>query len=178
VLNSRKEAYEFLDALGAPEHLKMHVALVGEAADSLIDKFNELGVNLDFDFIRTGVAIHDVGKIVHAHEMTGPGAEHEPEGEKLLIENGASLKLARVCMSHAHWEMMECSLEELVIALSDKLWKGKRVEDLELKVIDLTAIYLGRGRWDIFPEMDMVFEEIAAGGHERLQRSVVGSQSL
>jgi hypothetical protein len=59
-----------------------------------------------------------------------------------------------------------------LIALSDKLWKGKRVESLELKVVDFAAQHLGKDRWDLFPELDYEFEEIASGGHDRLQRSV------
>jgi len=104
--------------------------------------------------------------------MTEPGSDHEPEGEKILIEKGISPKLARVCMSHARWNKMECSFEELIIALSDKLWKGKRVASLELDVVDRVAEHLQKERWDIFLELDMKFEEIASGGHERLQRSV------
>ena len=170
--NSRQEAFELIDNLSAPEHLKNHVTLVGEAADLLISAIDDLGVKLDFEFIRAGVVIHDIGKIVHTNEMTGPGSDHEPEGEKILIEQGVSPKLARVCMSHARWNKMECSFEELIIALSDKLWKGKRVASLELDVVDRAAEHLQKERWDIFLEFDMKFEEIASGGHERLQRSV------
>jgi len=172
VPNSRQEAFELIDNLGAPEHLKNHVTLVGEAADLLISAIDDLGVKLDFEFIRAGVIIHDIGKIVHTNEMTEPGSDHEPEGEKILIEKGISPKLARVCMSHARWNKMECSFEELIIALSDKLWKGKRVASLELDVVDRVAEHLQKERWDIFLELDMKFEEIASGGHERLQRSV------
>ncbi len=172
MLSSREDAFEFLDRIGAPEHLKTHVALVGEAADLLIKKCQDLGLSLDYEFVQTGVVIHDVGKIVHSDEMSGPGSRHEPEGERILLENGASSRLARVCMSHARWKEMECSIEELLIALADKLWKGKRVESLEMEVIDRIAALLKVGRWDVFPELDQKFEEIAAGGHKRLQRSV------
>jgi len=143
VINSREEAYKFLDSMGAPDHLKTHVSLVGEAADLLIEKLKHLGVSLDFEFIRIGVAIHDIGKIVHTNEMTGPGSDHEPEGEKILKDHGVSSKLARVCLSHARWREMECSTEELVIALSDTLWKGKRSEELELEVIEAKPGALG-----------------------------------
>ena len=173
MLKSREDAYNLLDLIKAPEHLKTHLKLVGEAADLLILKLKSIDVVLDFEFIRTGVAIHDIGKTVHLNEMTGSGSEHEPEGEKLLIEKGVCPKLARVCMSHARWEEMECSPEELIIALSDKLWKGKRVETLELEVIDRIAVILNKERWDIFSELDISFEEVASGGHERLQRSVI-----
>ncbi len=172
MLASREDAYDLLDSLNAPAHLMTHVKLVGEAADILIRKCEDLELVLDYDFIRIGVAIHDIGKIVHPREMSGPGSEHEPEGERILLEKGVTAKLARVCMSHARWKNMECSTEELLIALSDKLWKGKRVEDLELAVIDQIANLLNLERWDIFPDLDFSFEEIASGGHERLQRSV------
>lgn len=99
--NSRKEAFNLLEKLGAPEHLKTHETLLGEAADLLLEVLREHGIEIDFEFVRAGVAIHDIGKIIHTNEMAGPGSEHEPEGEKILINNGASPKLARVCMSHA-----------------------------------------------------------------------------
>ena len=172
MLNSRKEAYEFLNMLQAPEQLILHVKLVGEAADILIEALEGFQCKLDFNFIRTGVAIHDIGKVVRHNEMFELGSEHEPEGQKLLLKNGASTKLARVCLSHARWQEMECSIEELIIALSDKLWKGKRVEVLEQAVIDKIAEYLGHDKWDIFTSLDTVFENIAAEGHKRLQRSV------
>ena len=173
MVNSRKEAYELLDEINAPEHLKTHLKLVGEAADLLIQMCEALGLSLDFEFIQTGVAIHDIGKTVHPHEMTGPGSEHEPAGEKLLLTKGVSPKLARVCMTHARWQTLECSTEELLIALSDKLWKGKRVESLELEVIDRIAVLLNKQRWDTFSDLDLSFEEIASGGHDRLQRSAI-----
>ncbi len=174
VINSRKTAYKLLDSIGAPEHLKTHLVLVGEAADLLIEQCEKLSLDLDFNFIRTGVAIHDIGKIVHLHEMNGPGSDHEPEGEKILLEKGASSRLARVCLTHARWREMRCSTEELLIALSDKLWKGKRVEELEIEVIDRIAKLLKVGRWDIFSDLDLCFEEIASDGHKRLQRSSIG----
>ena len=172
MLNSKEDAFELLEKLGAPGHLLTHVKLVGEAADLILEKCEELSVPIDAEFVRIGVAIHDTGKIIHTHEMTGPGSDHEPEGEKILIDNGVSPKIARCCMSHARWQEMECCIEELLVALADKLWKGKRVESLELEVIDRVSNILGKERWDIFPELDSQFELIAAGGDERLNRSV------
>lgn len=172
LISTRKQAFDLLDSLGAPKHLLMHVSLVGEAADLILNKLEQVGVKIDFDFVRIGVAIHDAGKIVHTHEMTGPGSDHEPEGQKILLENGVSEKIARCCMSHARWRNMDCSIEELLVALSDKLWKGNRVESLELEVIDRVANLIGKERWDIFADLDSHFELIAAGGHDRLNRSI------
>lgn len=172
MIKSRNDAYYLLNELGAPEHLKTHVRLVGEAADLLIIKLNQLKLKLDYELIRVGVAIHDIGKIKHPNEMSGSGSEHEPTGQKMLIDLGVESKIARCCLSHAQFSTMECSIEELIIALSDKLWKGKRVEALELRVIDNIARLLGKDRWDIFSELDEQFEFIANCGDERLQRSI------
>ena len=172
ILNSRQDAYELLNKLEAPDHLKLHVRLVGEAADLLIQKCNELEVLIDENLIKIGVAIHDIGKIIHVNEMSGAGSEHEPTGERMLLDKGVDPKIARCCLSHAQWNKMECSLEELLIALSDKLWKGKRVQELELEVIDRISNSLAKDRWAVFEELDTQFEYIASGGHERLQRSV------
>lgn len=172
MIKTKKEAFDLLDKINAPKHLKIHVMLVGEAADELIEFFETMSLVIDSDFIRTGVVIHDIGKTIHLNEMTDIGSQHEPDGEKLLLKYGASAMLARVCMSHARWHEMECSLEELLIALSDKLWKGKRVQELEEKVIDAIAERKQLEKWDVFTDLDSKFEEIASGGYERLQRSV------
>jgi len=168
---NRESAFKLLDELDAPEHLKKHVKLVGEAADALLLKLTMLAIEVDRDFIDAGVVIHDVGKIVHTEEMAGPGSEHETKGKELLEGRAVDAKLARVCLSHARWDAMECSLEELLIALSDKLWKGKRESALELLVIDRVASQLGKERWDLYSDLDSEFENIASAGHERLQRS-------
>ncbi|WP_444924880.1 HD domain-containing protein [Microbulbifer sp. DLAB2-AF] len=161
-----------MDNLDAPQHLINHVTLVGEAADLLIKKFIEMKVNFDPDFVRVGVVIHDIGKIIHTNEMYGPGSQHEPEGERILLSKGFTPAIARCCLSHARWSDMECTIEELAIALSDKLWKGKRVEELELQIIDRISHILDVERWDIFSELDLCFESIAIEGLMRLQRSV------
>jgi hypothetical protein len=57
-------------------------------------------------------------------------------------------------MSHARWSTMVASFEELLVALSDKLWKGVRKPDLEERVIDAIAARVGNQRWDVFVELD------------------------
>ena len=171
MLESKEEAYLLLQELGANKRLITHLRLVGEAAELLIGIFKELSVPIDEKYIELGVAVHDAGKIVHTLELDNPGGEHEPEGEKLLLANGVDPKIARCCKSHARFMEMEVTLEELVVALSDKLWKGKRESELELMVIDRAASTIGKERWDIFTELDSKFEEIAAGGVYRLDRS-------
>jgi hypothetical protein len=165
------EALELLRRLGAPPRLQRHVELVSEAAELLLARLGSVGVPLNAEFVRAGVILHDAGKILHPEELDGPGNRHEPDGEALLIEHGVSPDLARVCRSHAQWEQLSASLEELLIALADKLWKGVRKRELEERVIDRVAASLGTDRWSVFLELDTVFEEIAADGSQRLERS-------
>jgi hypothetical protein len=128
-------------------------------------------VPFDAPLVRLGTALHNAGKILHPAELDGPGAHHEPDGEQLLLTHGVDPAVARCCRSHARWSEMDCTLEELVVALADKLWKGARIAQLEEQVINQVAACLGVARWDIFLDLDTAFEEIAAGGAERLARS-------
>ena len=63
------------------------------------------------------------------------------------------------------------SLEDLMVALADKLWKGVRVAYLEERVIDAIASRLGKSRWDLYTSLADVFDEIASAGPDRLERS-------
>ena len=171
--SSRAEAMRLLADVGAPLRLLRHAELVGEAADDLLAAFAKLKVPLDGEFVRVGVVLHDAGKSIHREELDGPGSAHEPAGERLLREHGATEDVARVCRSHAQWREVAVTLEELVIALADKLWKGARVAELEELVIDRAAAAAERDRWDLYPELDAVFELVAAGADQRLSRSSV-----
>lgn len=124
--------------------------------------------------MRLGAVLHDAGKILHPRELNEPGSEPEPEGARLLLAHGVGPEVARMCLSHARWGSMTVSLEELLVALADKLWKGARVAELEQQVIDQVAASLGKQRWDVFVELDTLFEDVAAGGARRIERSVTG----
>jgi hypothetical protein len=170
--HSAAEAHSLLVELGAPRRLLRHVELVTEAASLLLAGLRRLRVPLNVDLVLAGVVLHDVGKIRHPAELDRAGGEHEPAGQALLLQHGVSPDLARVCVSHASWDQPETSFEELLVALSDKLWKGVRKPDLEERVIDGAAHRLERARWDVFVALDSLFEEIAADGSKRLERSL------
>jgi hypothetical protein len=167
-MKSVDEARALLVKLGAPQRLLTHTRLVGEAAELLLAQLCRLGLSPDADFIRVAVVLHDAGKILHPDELEAGGDKHEPSGEMLLLAQGVDPALARCCMSHARWAHMRCSLEELVVALADTLWKGKRNAALEKRVAEMIGERLGRGFWDLFIELDNCFETIAAAGTARL----------
>lgn len=172
MIKTKTEANQLLQSLGASERLLVHHQLVGEAAEELLDSLASLNLNIQTDLVRLGASIHDSGKILCPGELTTPGNQHEPVGEQMLLEAGVQPEIARCCLSHARYESMEVCLEELLVALSDKLWKGKRVASLELRVIDDIATAIGRTRWDIYPYLDECFEKIAENGDHRLARSM------
>jgi hypothetical protein len=171
MLHNAADARRLLQRLGAPDRLLLHLELVGEAASELITAYRRLAVPFDNKLIELGVAVHDAGKIKHPQELDAPGSLHEPAGEALLLAHGVQAEVARCCVSHAAWHEAGTSFEELSVALADKLWKGKREQQLELKVIDGVAARLGVQRWAVFAELDAVFETIADGGAQRLNRS-------
>ena len=170
MLRDRSEAICLLRELGASEGLLVHIQLVGEAAERLMQAYVELGVRFDARLIELGVIVHDVGKILYPGELSAPGSMHECAGEALLLAHGVQSEVARYCVSHAKWQEAGVSFEELSVALADKLWKGKRVEALELRIVDEAASRLRLSRWDVFAQLDAVFEEVADGGTDRLGR--------
>jgi hypothetical protein len=128
-------------------------------------------VPIDVRVVQCGAILHDAGKIQHPQELFEPGSLHEQAGEAMLLDRGIEPAIARCCASHAAWDSPDVPLEERVVALADKLWKGKREADLELLVIDEIAKRLKVTRWDVFERFDTVFEEIALGGSERVEQS-------
>lgn len=171
ILNSIEEAYIFLKNLGASEQLIRHVQLVGEVADILLAKLQDLGISTDAQFVRLGAALHDAGKILHPEELREKGNLHEVAGEKLLLEHSVDASLARCCRSHAQWQTLECSLEELTIALADNLWKGKRNDALETLFLERIYPRTENDKWTLFLELDSCFEMIANEGDRRLTES-------
>jgi hypothetical protein len=66
---------------------------------------------------------------------------------------------------------MECAVEELLVALADKLWKGVGRQDLETRVVEAVARSVDKDRWELFIDLDSCFEVIAADGISRLKRT-------
>lgn len=169
-----QDALALLGSLGATPWLVRHHELVGEAAAIVCDRFaRELGLVFDRDVVLLGAVLHDAGKIVHPAEMSAPGHEHELAGRQLLVEHGVAPAIARFCVTHAGWDAADATVEDLLVALADKLWKGKRDEGLEQRIVTVVAERIGRPTWDVFDRVDAICDNVAAGGAERLARSVV-----
>lgn len=167
-------ALRLLARLGASPWLVRHHELVLEAATLLCDLVQtRFDLAFDRQQVLVGAAIHDAGKILHPEEMSQPGHQHERAGEHLLATHGIPSALSRFCVTHASWQRPDIAIEDLLVALADKLWKGKRDDSLEPLVVERIARAVQRPAWDVFETLDSICDEIAADGPTRLERSVV-----
>ncbi|MFE0019397.1 HD domain-containing protein [Amycolatopsis sp. NPDC059021] len=125
-------------------------------------------MRFDREVVEFGAAIHDIGKVEHPGELSGPGSAHEHAGYRLLRSYGVEEKLARFARTHASWTAAETGVEDLLVSLADKVWKGKRVPDLEHLITGHLAAASGQQPWEAFMALDDVLEQIAADADARL----------
>jgi hypothetical protein len=131
---------ELLVSLRAPARLAAHLRAVHDVAWQLTGQLKACfpALVFDRDAVLYGVATHDIGKIEHPDELTGPGHQHEPAGYRLLIACGVPVRLARFARTHASWTDPDTIIDDHLVSLADKIWKAKRVPDLE----DLVTAHL------------------------------------
>lgn len=163
------DAVRLCEALAAPALLIRHLALVHAAAVELLDGLTASfpGLVLDRDAILFGAATHDIGKVLHPEELFGPGNQHEEDGPGLLEQHGVPPRLAHFARSHGRWHEVE-DLEDLLVALADNIWRGRRVEELEAKVAAVLAIAVDVDQWMAWSKLDAICEKIASRGEQRL----------
>ncbi|WP_370947278.1 HD domain-containing protein [Amycolatopsis sp. cg5] len=161
------QATALLETLPAPPRLVAHLRLVHDVACDLAEWLFPV-LPFDREAALFGAATHDIGKILHPAELSGPGSEHERAGYELLLEQGVDEDYARFARTHASWHSPEIRLEDLVVSLADKIWKAKRVPDLEQLVVDRIAAVGGREKWQVFMELDDLLDRLAATADRRL----------
>ncbi|MCX2952576.1 HD domain-containing protein [Lentzea sp. NEAU-D7] len=161
---------DLLTELQAPPRLVAHLRAVHDVACELITwiERHHPSVAVDRDAVLYGAATHDIGKVLHPNELSGPGSAHEPAGHALLRERGVEERLARFARTHASWTTPGISLEELLVSLADKVWKAKRVPDLEQLVTERLASATGHEPWEVFMALDDELDRIASGSDARL----------
>jgi len=161
---------DLLSELGSPPRLAAHLRAVHDVAHQLVDWMERThpAVVFDREAVLFGAATHDVGKTVHLSELSGPGAAHEEAGQTLLLGHGVSPRLARFAATHASWAESPVDVEDLLVSLADKIWKNKRVPDLEDLVVARLAEATGRAAWEEFIALDGVLADIGDAADERL----------
>jgi hypothetical protein len=171
-LATTQDALALLRSLGASAWLVKHHELVVEAAALICDALEQdLGLRFDRATVLLGASLHDAGKIVHPEEMSGGGSQHEAAGQELLARSGVRAEIARFCVTHASWETDR--IEDALVALADKLWKGKRDDALESYLVTLIAARTEQAAWRVYSRFEALCDAVAADGPERLSRSAV-----
>jgi hypothetical protein len=165
------DARRVLNQLKAPPRLVAHLTLVYDVAADILQSLQGQWQDLpiDGDAVLFGAATHDVGKVLHPGELTGPGSNHERDGPGLLGQVGVPAERSRFARTHGTWRQEPAlAFEDLVVALADTCWKGKRDEELESRLAALIAGLQGIETWEAFLVLDGIVARIAARADERL----------
>jgi len=160
-----------VNTLSAPPRLVAHLTLVHDSASQIATRFTAAWPELTYDrhAVLLGAAVHDVGKILFPSELSQTGHEHERAGEELLRSLGFPAELARLARTHAQWAgESPLVIEDLMVALADKLWRGRRDDVLEVAFCDLLAERASQERWQIFVALDDIATALAVRADERL----------
>jgi hypothetical protein len=164
------EAERLLVELNAPPRLAAHLRAVHDTAAELTDWLVRYCPNLETDreAVLFGAATHDIGKIRHPEELSGPGHAHEPAGYHLLLERGVPAHLARFARTHAAWTESDIGINDLLVSCADKVWKAQRVPDLEQLLVDRIATATNTEPWQAFLDLDDELTRLAAQADQRL----------
>jgi hypothetical protein len=166
-----ESASDLLKRVSAPPRLVAHLTLVHDVACRITGKLSTEFPEFHFNpkFVTFGAATHDIGKSVFREELSVTGQKHEREGEKLLLNLGVPPELARFARTHGEWRLdSNPSVEDLLVALADSVWKGKRDETLEARLIPDISIQTGLESWAVFESLDNFLSEIAFDADHRI----------
>jgi HD superfamily phosphodiesterase len=159
-----------LEAVQAPPRLAAHLRAVHDVACELsgwiCDRYPSAGV--DATAVAFGAATHDIGKALHPGELSGPGSVHEFAGYELLLSYGVQEGFARFTRTHSSWHEDGIGIDDLLVSLADKVWKAKRVRDLEQLVTDRLAVASGEAPWQAFLALDDQLQRISEDADRRL----------
>lgn len=161
---------ELLVQVGAAPRLAAHLRAVHDVAARLVIALPAAWPTLSFDSdaVAFGAATHDIGKSLHPRELLGPGNQHEGDGHALLVERGVAAPHARFARTHARWNADDATFEDLLVSLADKVWKGRRQEDLEQLIVLRIASVTQLPAWEVFMRLDEILEHLAVLADHRL----------
>jgi len=166
-----QETVNLLRQLAVPPRLVAHLILVHDVATSLVERLTAAFPEVTFsrEEVLFGASIHDFGKVIERSELNGSGTQHEQRGIELLRSMGISDDRVRFAYSHGNWDKMpSVSLEDLLVALADKCWKGKRVDELESKIAAVLSAASKKPEWTCFAELDEIVQELTKDADARL----------
>ncbi|MGW3288880.1 HD domain-containing protein [Streptomyces sp. NPDC001002] len=164
------EAADLLHKVDAPPRLVAHLRAVHDVAGQLLEWIaaRDLDLGINPEAVLFGAATHDIGKTLHTAELSAPGSQHEAAGRDLLMTHGIDSAMARFAATHATWTTDDIGTEDLLVSLADKIWKNKRVPELEDLVVARLAAASGRPAWEEFLDLDNCLAHIGDQADERL----------
>ncbi|MGQ0847119.1 MAG: phosphohydrolase [Sporichthyaceae bacterium] len=154
------DAVQVLHEVAAPPRLAAHLRLVHDVAAQLVEALAGCVPGLDLD----GEAV-----LIDAatHGMPDPALDGGSEGERavhLCIDES----LRRYAAESADWMELDVSVEDLVVFLADKIWKGHRESSLEAVAVDRIGADCGMTPAQAFAAIDPVLTRLAADGDRRV----------
>ncbi|MET9099019.1 HD domain-containing protein [Streptomyces antibioticus] len=164
------EVARLLAEVAAPPRLVAHLRAVHDVAGRIADWVGGRcpALVVDREAVLFGAATHDIGKVLHPGELSGPGSRHEAAGRDLLLAHGVPDQLARFAGGHATWDAPGVGMEDLLVSLADKVWKNKRVPGLEDLVVAELARVGGRPVWEEFLALDAFLTDVGEDADRRL----------
>ena len=164
-----KEINSVFQNFTVPPRLYAHSLLVHDVANKLVEAITSTWENLNIDknSVLFGATIHDIGKCTHTNELSEKGHKHEQEGKRLLISLGVPEEKAKFAVTHATW-FEKSTIEELMVSLADKVWKGSRIQDLEDLLIEKISTETKNERWKTFSLLDSIIDDITKDADKRL----------
>jgi hypothetical protein len=158
-----QEIEKILQAVHAPPRLVAHLRVVHDAALTITTGIAVYWPILLYDkqAVLVGAATHDIGKIIYPNELTGAGNKHEMVGPDLLVQYGVPSNYARFASTHGQWNRDQAAtLEDLLVALADTIWKGSRNSELETRVSKTIALLNNEEAWSVFLKLDDLIGEV------------------
>lgn len=160
-----------LKALDAPPRLVAHLTLVHDMAYRLTEELHSAwpAVAYDRELVLLGAATHDIGKVIHRKELSGPGNLHEEAGPPLLREHGFPEAVCRIASTHGRWHTAPLiSLEDLLVALADAVWCGRRDTQLEEAVVTTLVKCSREEKWSVHLRLDDMLTRLTEGAERRV----------
>jgi hypothetical protein len=166
-----EETVNLLRQVAAPPRLVAHLILVHDVAAILVERMTAAFPEVTFskEEVLFGASIHDFGKVIDRAELNRSGTQHEQRGIELLRSMGISGDRARFAYTHGNWDKVpSVNFEDLLVALADKCWKGKRVDELESKIAALLSAASKKPEWSCYAELDEIVQELTKDADTRL----------
>ena len=157
------EVVTLLNDHHAPPRLIAHLIVVHHIANQLVSALRRTWPGLSFDpyLVQMGAALHDVGKLTYPSELVSDGDYHEQAGYDLLVKAGIDPDIAKFAVTHSgRTSETGLRLEDILVALADKCWRGKRDRTLEDMLCRRISTDLSRPSWEVFSELDTILTSI------------------